>query len=262
VYATIVSAVLEEFELPTTLVSSTELRARLNTDHWGRKQLFLDFEIETPFGRRSIRRLLDRLAPKITFRDVQLNSVVVIEPARFYANGQYLLKSYDLKPSSDGMRRNPAGFKIEVEDPSKPDLRDASKATISLGSENASYVLLDRINDLKMNSIVDNVKWELDRPQMIAVSDEIDDGAVNCSEGGRFTPDDGKPKDPTIRTFVGGKVTASYFNKLKNINIKRSVDVCPDSLRRRVRMRLVNLAGSGFTDNQIIENLLPVAKAL
>jgi hypothetical protein len=61
---------------------------------------------------------------------------------------------------------------------------------------------------------------------------------------------------------VDEKITAVYLNRTKEIRIERSLQVCLPILKRRVYIHLVNLAGSGFSDQEIVDNLLARARDL
>src|SRR5262249_41426188 len=245
--------------LPATVVSPQQAKARLSRDQWSDRQLVVDLTVETSYGLRQNFRRLPRVTPKMTFRNTGTDYLIDVEPSRFYANQRYLLKE-DGTATGDAFKSNPQGFFLCVEDLGQPDLNDASKASVNLRSEDGQGGILDRITGVQMTGTGKPGEWTLGDRQIVAVMDAVDDGAVASDTGKRFSPDDNQSKDPTIQARVDEKITAVYGNQAKQIKIERNVYVCPVPLKRRVYLHLVNLDGSGFTDQEIVDNLLARAR--
>jgi hypothetical protein len=258
--------------LQTSVTSSTEVEVAIPKEKWAKHRLNAFHVIETTEGVVVASATAEQQKPTIAFR----KSTKGIEPSIFFDPGRKENKGYlveldsgtELKgnaavrlfrallgmepPQSDSFRNNPQGVQLEVIDPNDPELQDVSVQLISLdasgGSLNAFDVrMLENGNRKKAGSAsaAPQPDFDMGFRKIVAVMDQQDNSTA-------FSADEGKDTDPTIRASIGGKLEAVYIDKTTGSVLDRVDDtVCTLDLRRKVKLHLVNLEGSGWTEAAI-----------
>ena len=198
--------------IDTTPISPQELRGILNED-WRKRELRFSYIAETQSGSITATRIIEPAKPHV--------SISYIEPTTFFdrfdadGKGMYLLD----KGGASNRRTfkiNPQGFQIVVEDPSEPDLRKSEKASVTLIAESTGVGggRVDRIDNVKMEPAKgdsNSGRFDIGDRRVVVVTDAVDDGEIVSKDGTKFSPDDGKEKDPTIRAGVGDSLVSRYF---------------------------------------------------
>jgi len=241
--------------LATTVESATQIRAVLPLEYWRERYVEIVGQITTASGVQEGVKFVRRVQPSVSIGRAE------VIPTRFASAGRYLVdsRSGEHLGSGNSFKNNPEGFRLEVTDPSRPDITDPNKASVRLESVSTIGVAFDEIPRVEMQPFQGTSASSKSRGDwIVAVTDGVDDGRVQATNsngttrfgGGR----DGDPKDPTIESRLGGHLQVSYRNVEKNITIG-PVQIPVGTERRRLRVRAYKVTdstgASKWTDDDI-----------
>jgi len=247
-------------QLQTQVKSDSQLSARLPYEQWLLRFLKVRLKVLTPYGQRETSRTVNALTPGLFFTEVRSHDqkqLTRIMPGTFYDydyvsgndNGRYLVDPTTGKATANTFNLDPNSLLVHVREPRS---FDPATMQVALISETADGTFLDSIQkyDLKtgqprgsMALRQAGLQYSYESAQRIlAVSDAVDDGAVDMAEGGQFSPNDGKSNDQTIQTQIGGKLKIVYGGQ-GFAALEAKVDVCPASVRLKVPIQVFRVDG-------------------